>query len=110
MKLRFQRVKSFIGFSLLMKVIIDGEIVYKLKNGEVFEFEKDKIDSIVIKTHRFVFDLEIPVDKIKESADILLDYQLGICRNTTQAIVSENGQLIGVYPQKENAKEEKKKD
>ncbi len=110
MKLRFQRVKSFIGFSLSMKIIIDGELVYKLKNGEVFEYEKDKIDSLLIKTHRFIFDLEIPLDLIEENADILLDYQLGLCRNITQAIVSENGRLIGVYPKKNIIEEKQKKD
>ncbi|HQN74477.1 MAG TPA: hypothetical protein PK160_00365 [Bacillota bacterium] len=96
MKLRFQRVKSFIGFSLSMKIIIDGELVYKLKNGEVFEYEKDKIDSLLIKTHRFIFDLEIPLDLIEENADILLDYQLGLCRNITQSAVFRDYSLSDI--------------
>ena len=98
MKIRFQRVKSSLGFGVAMKIIINGEVVYKLKNGEIFEYENDKIDTILIKTHRFIIDLEIPTDQLKESVDILLQYQYGLCRNSTQAIVSEQGRLIGVYP------------
>jgi ribosomal protein S13 len=99
MKIRFQRVKSGLGFGVAMKIIINDEVIYRLKNGEVFEYEVDKVNSILIKTHRFINDLTIPTDDFKESVDILLQYTYGICKNSTQAIISENGKLLGVYPQ-----------
>lgn len=101
MKIRFQRVKSFLGFKVSMKIIVNGEVVYRLKNGEVFNFETNDLQSLTIKTHRFIFDLDIPVDEFKDNVDILLQYQFGLCKNSTQAICSENGKLIGVYPNKE---------
>jgi len=98
--MRFQRVKAPLGFAVAMKIIINDEVIYKLKNGEVFEYEADNVKSILIKTHRFINDLVIPVEDLKDSTDILLQYQYGICKNSTQAIVSGNGQLIGIYPQR----------
>lgn len=99
MKIRFQRVKSGLGFGVTMKIIVNDELVYKLKNGEVFEYEADKVNSILIKTHRFINDLTVPTQDFQESVDILLQYTYGLCKNSTQAIVSENGKLLGVYPQ-----------
>jgi hypothetical protein len=99
MKIRFQRVKGLYGFAVSMKIIINGEIIYKLKNGEVFEYEAENVESILIKTHRFINDVSIPVENLEDSIDILLQYQYGMCKNATQAIVSGNGKLIGVYPQ-----------
>ena len=98
MVLRFQRVRSFLGSASTMKVYINGEVVGKLKNGEVFEFETDSVNDLLIKTHRFIIDLSIPTDQFKEKIDILLQYQYGLCKTKTQAIVSENGRLIGVFP------------
>jgi len=99
MKIRFQRVKGTLGFAVSMKIIINGEVIYKLKNGEVFEFEAENVESILIKTHRFINDVSIPVENLEDTTDILLQYQYGFCKNSTQAIVSGNGKLIGVYPQ-----------
>ncbi|MDD3128845.1 MAG: hypothetical protein PHF05_01140 [Candidatus Izemoplasmatales bacterium] len=99
MKLRFQRVKSIIFFGVRMKIFINDELVARLASGDVFETEVEQIHKIQIKTHRFINDLDIPVNDISDSADILLQYQIGICKNKTQAIVSENGRLIGVFPQ-----------
>lgn len=99
MKIRFQRVKSSLGFGVTMKIIVNDELIYKLKNGEVFEYETDKVNSILIKTHRFINDLTIPTEDFQESVDILLQYTYGLCKNSTQAIISENGKLLGVFPQ-----------
>ncbi|PKK95357.1 MAG: hypothetical protein CVV60_01655 [Tenericutes bacterium HGW-Tenericutes-5] len=98
MKLRFQRVKSMMFFGVRMKIYVNGELVAKLKSGEIFEWEESNLKEIEIKTHRFINDLNIPVTDFIESVDILLQYQIGLCKNSTQAIVSENGKLIGVFP------------
>lgn len=98
MKIRFQRVKSMMFFGVRMKIYVNDELVAKLKSGDVFEYEIDSLNKIEIKTHRFINDLSIPVDDFIESVDILLQYQIGLCKNSTQAIVSENGKLIGVFP------------
>lgn len=81
-----------------MKVFIDGDLVGRLKNGDVFEIEVESINSLLIKTHRFIFDLTIPTEKFDKDVDILLQYQYGLCKTKTQAIVSEKGKLIGVFP------------
>ena len=98
MKLRFQRVKSMIFFGVRMKIFVNDELVAKLKSGEVFDYEVSNLQKIEIKTHRFINDLNIPTTDFVESVDVLLQYQIGLCKNSTQAIVSENGKLIGVFP------------
>jgi len=98
MKLRFQRVKSMMFFGVRMKIYVNDELVAKLKSGEIFEYEVESLTKLEIRTHRFINDLTIPVDGFSESVDILLQYQIGLCKNSTQAIVSENGKLIGVFP------------
>ncbi|HPE00074.1 MAG TPA: hypothetical protein PLB83_02455 [Bacillota bacterium] len=98
MKLRFQRVKSMMFFGVRMKIYVNDELVAKLKSGEVFEYEIRSLSKLEIKTHRFINDLTIPIQDFSQSVDILLQYKIGLCKNSTQAIVSENGKLIGVFP------------
>jgi len=97
LKLRFQRAKSYICFGTNTPIIVNSEIVYRLKNGEVFEMEIDHLETIVLKGNVFMKDLEIPVKDFKDNIDILIQYLGGFCRTQIQAIVSEQGQLIGVY-------------
>jgi hypothetical protein len=101
MNLRFQRVKSYIGFAWTMKIYIDDELIYRLKNGEVFEIEVEDFNTIKVDTSRFIADVKIPNDDLKTNVDILLRYQTKFCLTKTQAIVSEQGKLIGVYPKEE---------
>ena len=98
MKLRFQRVKSMMFFGVRMKIYVNDELVAKLKSGEVFECEVETLIKLEVKTHRFINDLIIPIEGFSKSVDILLQYQIGLCKNSTQAIVSEDGKLIGVFP------------
>lgn len=81
-----------------MKIYVNDELVAKLKSGEVFEYEIRSLSKLEIKTHRFINDLTIPIQDFSQSVDILLQYKIGLCKNSTQAIVSENGKLIGVFP------------
>lgn len=81
-----------------MKIYVNDELVAKLKSGDIFEYENENIQKIEIKTHRFINDLTIPLTDFIQSVDILLQYQIGLCKNATQAIVSENGKLLGVFP------------
>lgn len=85
-------------FGVRMKIYVNDELVAKLKSGEVFEYEIRSLSKLEIKTHRFINDLTIPIQDFSQSVDILLQYKIGLCKNSTQAIVSENGKLIGVFP------------
>jgi len=97
LKLRFQRAKSYIGFGMTTPIIINNEIIYRLKNGEVFEYDVNNLETIVLKGNIFIKDLKIPIEGFDKNVDILIQYTGNICRTNIQAIVSEQGKLIGVY-------------
>lgn len=103
MNLRFQRVKSYIGFAWTMRIYIDDELICKLKNGQVFGYEAEEFETIRIDTSRFIAGVQIPNEGFKTNVDILLRYQSKFCLTKIQAIVSEQGKLIGVYPREEKS-------
>jgi len=98
MKIRFQRVKTKLGFLNKMSLFINHAFIYDLKNGEVFTYESSDIKTILIQAKPFVKDLIIPVDNFNESVDILLQFKIKLFNNYIHAIVSENGKLVGTYP------------
>ncbi|MBN2539898.1 MAG: hypothetical protein JXB08_00075 [Bacilli bacterium] len=97
MKITFVRKKSLYGFAVKMKIWINGEVVYKLKNGETYVYKSEQVKSIRVGSHALIKSLDIPFVNAQEELEIKLNFNLGLIMSGITAVVSANQTILGVY-------------
>ncbi len=96
MKITFKRTNYLLGFAAKMDILVNQELVHRLKRGETYVYEVDTANHILIDSW-FIRSVEIPIVPSMQDVEIELSYQMGLLVAGILAKVSSNGQLIGVY-------------
>lgn len=97
MKINFTRDNTFLGFAVNMRIYVDGQKVGSVAHDSSFTFECVDAKQIVIDRFMMIKKCIINLDKPYEELDIKLMFLFGMMFTRVQAIVSSQGQIIGVF-------------
>ncbi len=97
MKITFNRLTSFYGGITKFKVIINGSLVNKLKNGGTFVYEADDIKTIRVAGGMSMEAVDIPVLPEYKDIQIILALDMGSMKSEIKASVIQDGEMLGQY-------------
>lgn len=97
MNITFERPKGIFGFAVPIRLLIDGVLVAKLRNGGRYDHVTDRPCKIEFKINFMTRPCIIDLPMFDKDILIKVAIRMGLITNALEATLIINGQIVQVY-------------